>query len=135
MTPKDITVFLEQGPAWRERLQYAGHLAAHWQAHLVAVFVVDALEFHPYGSSAIGGGLTEMLHNHMASTQAAEAEIRAAFAAMSSRLGLNGGWYRSDHEWGEGRSEEHTSELQSLMRISYAVFCLKKNTTRQSPQI
>src|SRR3546814_1973345 len=33
-----------------------------------------------------------------------------------------------------GRSEEHTSELQSLMRISYAVFCLKKkknNDTRQ----
>src|SRR3546814_7920815 len=31
---------------------------------------------------------------------------------------------------GKGRSEEHTSELQSLMRISYAVFCLqkKKNT-------
>src|SRR3546814_9454900 len=28
---------------------------------------------------------------------------------------------------GAGRSEEHTSELQSLMRISYAVFCLKKN--------
>src|SRR3546814_3242940 len=27
------------------------------------------------------------------------------------------------------RSEEHTSELQSLMRISYAVFCLKKQTT------
>src|SRR3546814_10047380 len=27
-----------------------------------------------------------------------------------------------------GRSEEHTSELQSLMRTSYAVFCLKKNT-------
>src|SRR3546814_15153391 len=29
---------------------------------------------------------------------------------------------------GMGRSEEHTSELQSLMRISYAVFCLKKKT-------
>src|SRR3546814_9021276 len=29
----------------------------------------------------------------------------------------------------EGRSEEHTSELQSLMRISYAVFCLKKKNT------
>src|SRR3546814_2882258 len=29
------------------------------------------------------------------------------------------------------RSAEHTSELQSLMRISYAVFCLKKNTTPQ----
>src|SRR3546814_4785583 len=29
----------------------------------------------------------------------------------------------------DARSEEHTSELQSLMRISYAVFCLKKKTT------
>src|SRR3546814_8722080 len=31
---------------------------------------------------------------------------------------------------GGGRSEEHTSELQSLMRISYAVFCLKKKQKR-----
>src|SRR3546814_2871648 len=30
------------------------------------------------------------------------------------------------------RSEEHTSELQSLMRISYAVFCLKKNKSRSN---
>src|SRR3546814_5747165 len=30
--------------------------------------------------------------------------------------------------FGEARSEEHTSELQSLMRISYAVFCLTKKT-------
>src|SRR3546814_1807484 len=40
-------------------------------------------------------------------------------------------------EWLVQRSEEHTSELQSLMRISYAVFCLKKKknitkTTRQT---
>src|SRR3546814_5163710 len=35
------------------------------------------------------------------------------------------------------RSEEHTSELQSLMRISYAVFCLKKKTNKQmhNPQL
>src|SRR3546814_9800689 len=41
-------------------------------------------------------------------------------------------WYAAawDHEV---RSEEHTSELQSLMRISYAVFCLKKKKT-QTPQ-
>src|SRR3546814_2785841 len=32
------------------------------------------------------------------------------------------------------RSEEHTSELQSLMRISYAVFCLNKKTTSSSQQ-
>src|SRR3546814_2050150 len=39
----------------------------------------------------------------------------------------------SQHDWfqqasHEDRSEEHTSELQSLMRISYAVFCLQKKT-------
>src|SRR3546814_3932996 len=33
------------------------------------------------------------------------------------------------------RSEEHTSELQSLMRISYAVFCLKKKTNQQKKSI
>src|SRR3546814_2457106 len=32
------------------------------------------------------------------------------------------------------RSEEHTSELQSLMRISYSVFCLKKNIKPQYPK-
>src|SRR3546814_4768145 len=35
---------------------------------------------------------------------------------------------------GELRSEEHTSELQSLMRISYAVFCLKKKNTNKQHQ-
>src|SRR3546814_1917277 len=36
--------------------------------------------------------------------------------------------YRAIWHGQKSRSEEHTSELQSLMRISYAVFCLKKNT-------
>src|SRR3546814_5770448 len=35
---------------------------------------------------------------------------------------------------GLSRSEEHTSELQSLMRISYAVFCLKKNKSTLQPR-
>src|SRR3546814_6139489 len=39
--------------------------------------------------------------------------------------------HRRAHEDHVGRSEEHTSELQSLMRISYAVFCLKKKTTKE----
>src|SRR3546814_2445558 len=34
-------------------------------------------------------------------------------------------------DFARARSEEHTSELQSLMRISYAVFCLKQNTAKQ----
>src|SRR3546814_5680206 len=37
---------------------------------------------------------------------------------------------RRSRAW-RNRSEEHTSELQSLMRISYAVFCLKKNKHRR----
>src|SRR3546814_7826904 len=45
-------------------------------------------------------------------------------AAMLDKLGVDGLGCR----FGEERSEEHTSELQSLMRISYVVFCLKKKT-------
>src|SRR3546814_5022297 len=37
-------------------------------------------------------------------------------------------WGMTNDQRQAPRSEEHTSELQSLMRISYAVFCLKKNT-------
>src|SRR3546814_1464416 len=47
------------------------------------------------------------------------------------------GWHRSDAALAgphEDRSEEHTSELQSLMRISYAVFCLKKKKQKNSTQ-
>src|SRR3546814_4544521 len=51
---------------------------------------------------------------------------------MASRLAPEdfGKWYVRNAEGKMvPRSEEHTSELQSLMRISYAVFCLKKKTT------
>src|SRR3546814_7630744 len=45
----------------------------------------------------------------------------------SAHAGIFGGIIRSTNQAGIlQRSEEHTSELQSLMRISYAVFCLKK---------
>src|SRR3546814_10061233 len=48
-------------------------------------------------------------------------------AQRARRLTLR---WNAPRAWG-GRSEEHTSELQSLMRISYAVFCLKKKTKRE----
>src|SRR3546814_8954291 len=38
------------------------------------------------------------------------------------------------HHVADARSEEHTSELQSLMRISYAVFCLKKKKQKKNKQ-
>src|SRR3546814_1364009 len=47
-------------------------------------------------------------------------DAQARFAKLWKEYGLP-----------SGRSEEHTSELQSLMRISYAVFCLKKKTNKQ----
>src|SRR3546814_8721292 len=50
-------------------------------------------------------------------TQVAQATAPGASAAQDSRFEI---------AQSENRSEEHTSELQSLMRISYAVFCLKK---------
>src|SRR3546814_2613671 len=45
---------------------------------------------------------------------------------------LDGGRRRAAGGGGDLRSEEHTSELQSLMRISYAVFCLKKKKKKKT---
>src|SRR3546814_3641800 len=53
------------------------------------------------------------------------------FAELNALLKPVSGWeVVAVPGWIPNRSEEHTSELQSLMRISYAVFCLK---TKQSP--
>src|SRR3546814_18131415 len=49
---------------------------------------------------------------------------RDLMAKMEEDLGTTLDWVAVDHF--DTRSEEHTSELQSLLRISYAVFCLKK---------
>src|SRR3546814_3183932 len=59
-------------------------------------------------------------------------QVRKAYAQAMARHLWDGQYGATTaHEyWAEGtqRSEEHTSDLQSLMRISYAVFCLKNNT-------
>src|SRR3546814_4023726 len=52
--------------------------------------------------------------------------------SMSAQLGAAGAGATGAVGAGPSRSEEHTSELQSLMRISYAVFCLKKKTHNQT---
>src|SRR3546814_9949223 len=51
--------------------------------------------------------------------------------ADSARLD---GLFQQPEGFATVRSEEHTSELQSLMRISYAVFCLKKKNTNKHTQ-
>src|SRR3546814_2174216 len=57
-------------------------------------------------------------------------QARNAFMAFSLYLFENWQDMKQSGFPGEHRSEEHTSELQSLMRISYAVFCLKKKNTK-----
>src|SRR3546814_9530618 len=53
--------------------------------------------------------------------------------SRQGRIFLPAKEFRPDHSGDRHiRSEEHTSELQSLMRISYAVFCLKKKTKNTS---
>src|SRR3546814_7241378 len=53
---------------------------------------------------------------------------------VSGQKSDNGEWRIEPVELFRVRSEEHTSELQSIMRISYAVFCLKKKQTTNTRQ-
>src|SRR3546814_5309072 len=68
--------------------------------------------------------LSSPLSSYLTRIQADSQGLFTAIFVMD-RSGLNAGQSAI-------RSEEHTSELQSLMRISYAVFCLKKKT-KQTP--
>src|SRR3546814_2580055 len=54
---------------------------------------------------------------------------RRAFERLRWRGFIAAKWHIDEDEAMIARSEEHTSELQSLMRISYAVFCLQKKKT------
>src|SRR3546814_3111957 len=100
----------------------------------------------PFDPDAPGGGVTTLVRrkpDDMSKTEMVEAIwgsdprfsdginyrfVRTEGRAFPARRCLIPA---SEFRMGTGsRSEEHTSELQSLMRISYAVFCLKKKTKR-----
>src|SRR3546814_6728795 len=68
------------------------------------------------GRRRLAAACDEVLQRHIEQRREEQAEDRHADHAGEHR----------------DRSEEHTSELQSLMRISYAVFCLNKNNTTTS---
>src|SRR3546814_3119606 len=64
------------------------------------------------------------------------AKVRVFIDFLIKRFAGTPPWQRRiDQTTDRNRSEEHTSELQSLMRISYAVFCLKKKSTRSRPKM
>src|SRR3546814_5800667 len=80
-------------------------------------------------------GIRKLAANKAADIPAVSISVGGAFAAAAQEWAIrysqaDTALYRVKADGGNGwRSEEHTSELQSLMRISYAVFCLKKKTT------
>src|SRR3546814_9253935 len=83
--------------------------------HMGVVLVVTG------AGSLVGSTLAPVLRRSLTEERMLTAALGAALG-----MGLLMAWL--------GRSEEHTSELQSLMRISYAVFCLKKKNQQETPQ-
>src|SRR3546814_4461394 len=71
----------------------------------------------------------EMVARHNLLGRASSSQhVAAAVRMLLSNTAINGQciWVDGGQRFVDQRSEEHTSELQSLMRISYAVFCFKK---------
>src|SRR3546814_2327653 len=97
--------------------------AAWWQ-------LPQAVLLHAFASKqdALDGFLGAAHALHVVATVAVMADARDLQKSVGNG---DGAWFATQDGDGRGRarddrSEEHTSELQSLMRISYAVFCLKK---------
>src|SRR3546814_1089559 len=90
---------------------------------------------HLGGSEAAdrGPGHSRQRQNRQSGRAQTEKPCRRALPSLiehndtAERENKDHGRQCSDRRIAPTRSEEHTSELQSLMRISYAVFCLKKN--------
>src|SRR3546814_6082646 len=80
--------------------------------------------------SCLAGALAIALHVPGAEVQAAEADGFPPAAESIQEPGASSGIGAAQVSEADSRSEEHTSELQSLMSISYAVFCLKKKTIK-----
>src|SRR3546814_2574973 len=101
---------------------------------------LERVELHAGGAAAqIAIDQNDPCSSQRCGSGEANSRCGLAFAGQGRRDGYYGGLLVGPGEMDRGaqtaerfgRSEEHTSELQSLMRISYAVFCLKK-TTRQT---
>src|SRR3546814_9195029 len=103
---------------------------AEWEQAATGVAVdgnfADAGTLHPQAVEDDGSGLQQLFGDVWQWTSSAYTAY-PGFRPLPGSLGEYNGKFMSGQNV---RSEEHTSELQSLMRISYAVFCLKKKTQR-----
>src|SRR3546814_10835679 len=103
-------------------------------------FYGSFLEFGTLAGFSFGAALMLGYSLHLGDRAMHEWGWRIPFL-IAGPIGLIGMYVRSNmedtpifREEMASRSEEHTSELQSLMRISYAVFCLKKKTYSIQPE-
>src|SRR3546814_5180164 len=91
---------------------------------------IYAVQFHPEVMHTLDGA--KLLHNFVR-------KVAGCHGEWTMKGFRNEAIAKIREQVGKGRvirSEEHTSELQSLMRISYAVFCLKKKTNQtRSPRL
>src|SRR3546814_5956805 len=78
---------------------------------------------------------TDTLFPYTTLFRSARASLKAAVIRSSSTSTSYGSTIAGSIFSRRSRSEEHTSELQSLMRNSYAVFCLKKKKTKKKTKI
>src|SRR3546814_2617411 len=89
--------------------------------------VSETITTHEYESKTLAKAFTEITGIKVHHDLIQEGDVVEKLqTSMQSGKSIYDGWI-SDSD----RSEEHTSELQSLMRISYAVFCLKKKKKTQ----
>src|SRR3546814_1630992 len=115
-----------------------GHIAGHWTSegarpsrcenHIRAVCglplgAVDLVASRVEMVNLIGGDV----HDWLTTLADPNAHLHL-YGKGEARPGRKMGHVTRMEFCAEARSEEHTSELQSLMRITYAVFCLKKKT-------
>src|SRR3546814_3894253 len=115
MTYKDILVHLTEDPRNVARTDAALDLARRFGAHLTALYTLPPPQQLYYMGEYIPA---ELFQRQIDDAKKKAAVARTTFEAAAAKQGV--------------RSEEHTSELQSLMRISYAVFCLKKKKNNKN---
>src|SRR3546814_1615928 len=96
----------------------------NWRIHRDFSVVFDAAGLFCGGIGRHKGGMAK-LYFHYASMNAGKSTLLLQASYNYQERGMRTVILTA-------RSEEHTSELQSLMRISYAVFCLKKNRYKKN---
>ncbi|WGF90804.1 universal stress protein [Marinivivus vitaminiproducens] len=107
-------VFLEDDAAAHARLNYTIALAERWQAHVIATFVVDRLNLHPYNSFAVGSGLKAMLRQHRVEAERQQHRARRHFEDLASSRSVS-------HEWRVSEDEDSEALMLHARHASLAV--------------